>query len=597
MVARETGWSIRPVLAAPLGGALWGAVESVCVLVPVFLVTQHFRPDSVHAWAVVLGGGTAIGAAVGLLLSLALLLPLALVPVVRRRPYRDPGWAIALAIGPALVPAYLVASGGLEWSFLGTVMDARAHADECAAGLGAAAFGAVALRRAYGAIVATAARPHPVRLAGALASVAVLAAAALPVGFTSVRGDVALAADDVPRPRADGASAPPLLVVGLDGANWWTIRPLFDAGRLPTLARLVATGRHGEMPALWPPYWSVPAWGAMMTCRDRADVAFGTDMAIQVPGLPPFEAPLLADLLLNPFLLAEWGLVLGGVARFDDPPRTAIHHPPVWELLARTGIPTAVFRFAFTYPADDAIGWVVSNHVGNDPWVLGEFSQGHRAARGAYASRAARDAGLVAPFAAPPDAAALDRVLPDATTGPPPPSRVNALRLLQLALDTDTATFASATRLVRTVPHVGAAFVYVAGLDSVSHVFWRYRFPDDYGDERPTAAEVARFGGVIDRYLEHVDDQLGQLIAAYPTPPNVLVVSDHGHAATRSHPFFSAWHDPHALVIASGASVTPQAAPVETSYFDVMPTILDLTGRTMPPWCRGRSFASSLPAS
>ena len=70
----------------------------------------------------------------------------------------------------------------------------------------------------------------------------------------------------------------------------------------------------------------------------------------------------------------------------------------------------------------------------------------------------------------------------------------------------------------------------------------------------------------------------------------MLVVSDHGHAATRTHPFL-AWHDPHAIVIASGPSVPPSATPLHASYFDVIPTLLALAERSVPASCRGRSLA------
>jgi len=44
-----------------------------------------------------------------------------------------------------------------------------------------------------------------------------------------------------------------VVVVGLDGATLDVIRPLIEVGRLPTLARLMREGAHGELTTTIPP--------------------------------------------------------------------------------------------------------------------------------------------------------------------------------------------------------------------------------------------------------------------------------------------------------------------------------------------------------
>src|SRR5262245_27878161 len=56
----------------------------------------------------------------------------------------------------------------------------------------------------------------------------------------------------------------PLLVIGIDGGTWRVLQPLIDQGRTPTFARIAGSIR-GTVEALWPPYWSTPAWGAILT--------------------------------------------------------------------------------------------------------------------------------------------------------------------------------------------------------------------------------------------------------------------------------------------------------------------------------------------
>ena len=41
------------------------------------------------------------------------------------------------------------------------------------------------------------------------------------------------------------------------------------------LAALISHGVHGRIRAAWPPYWSEPAWGAMVTGFPQKDILGG----------------------------------------------------------------------------------------------------------------------------------------------------------------------------------------------------------------------------------------------------------------------------------------------------------------------------------
>jgi len=58
-----------------------------------------------------------------------------------------------------------------------------------------------------------------------------------------------------------------VLVVGLDGATFRTLAPWADAGDLPELARLMATGCHGALRSTFPPL-TPPAWASFMTGKN-----------------------------------------------------------------------------------------------------------------------------------------------------------------------------------------------------------------------------------------------------------------------------------------------------------------------------------------
>lgn len=124
----------------------------------------------------------------------------------------------------------------------------------------------------------------------------------------------------------------------------------------------------------------------------------------------------------------------------------------------------------------------------------------------------------------------------------------------------------------------------------VCYAFWPYRFPEAYGPTAPPAALVAKFGGVIDRYLEFLDHELGSLLAAYPATVNVMIVADHGHTATLDHQLWRGWHDRDALFVAAGPDFPHREAPIAVSYFDIVPTIVDVLGFPLPEGLHGTSL-------
>ena len=44
-----------------------------------------------------------------------------------------------------------------------------------------------------------------------------------------------------------------ILLIGWDAADWKVINPLMDAGKMPTLQKLVITGMMGNLATLDPP--------------------------------------------------------------------------------------------------------------------------------------------------------------------------------------------------------------------------------------------------------------------------------------------------------------------------------------------------------
>lgn len=571
-------------------GGLWGAVEGLWLIAPTLIEAHRIEPATVGHWVVLELAIAVISAGLGASMALLAAAPILAWPRVRRRPFRDPGWALALALASAIPLWYVIIAMAIEWQFFGRVaLSAYAPAVPVAAILAIA--GAFAYRRA----VKRASRPSLGILAALLVLLVALGALVLPY---RVPDPPPVAAEDGgPLLRQPEARAPPapVLFVGLDSGNWQTLRPLLERGALPVFSRLIDEGMKGEIEALWPPYWSAAAWAAILTGHPREETRVYGDLAIEAPGLPFFDAPLDGKAILDPFLLVEWTFLGARWIRAMPPPRAMLQRPPVWELLSDAGVKSAVVRFDFTFPAADGCEYTISNRAGRDSW---DWARVEKWNGDGLASPAAIAKELLSPFGDhfPEDDALLARFL----TGPPRKrSRHVAfeLEMLRIALDIDRRTTEAALRILERSPDLGFLAVYLGGFDNVCHAFWPYRFPEAYEKKRPAPEDIAEFEGVIDRYLEFVDGCLARLISAYPTRPNVLIVSDHGHVAIEDHPLWLGWHGREGIFIGSGPAFPRRGDALHVSYYDIVPTLADALGLRASPGMHGSSLLARPPGA
>jgi predicted AlkP superfamily phosphohydrolase/phosphomutase len=283
-------------------------------------------------------------------------------------------------------------------------------------------------------------------------------------------------------------------------------------------------------------------------------------------------------------------LVQRGVLHVSPPPRSALRHPPVWELLDRSNVKTAVIRLNFTYPAEGQASIVISNRVVPDMWE----ALGVKAETGPeVVAPASRRTELFLPFSDhwTPDAAEVPRVLPQLDHPAPADITFNPVHVLQKVLPYDQRTFQAGEQLLRSDPDLEVLMMHFGGFDNVCHAFWQYRFPDQFRS-RPDAEDIRVLGPAIDRYAEFLDRGIARLIAAAPSTPNVLIVSDHGHAGSDNVAPWRGWHATPGIFIAAGPDVPHRPGRVNVSYYDVAPTMIDLKGLVPPAAMRGQSIVS-----
>jgi hypothetical protein len=569
-----------------LFGALWGAAEGIWLVAPVLVRDHRIVPETLGHWVVLETALLVTSAGLGTIIAVFAAGAILGWPVVRRRPYRDTTLAAGLALGALLPVGYFVAALLIEWKYFARLPALRDW--RLAAGAAAYVAASLVLIAVYRRVLARRPSRPATRLARILVSLALLGAAAVP--FHVSRPAKTASHESGPLVRVaqnDEASASPLLLVGIDSANWETISPLLGRGSLPTIDRLVANGIHGTIEALWPPYWSAAAWAAILTGHPQEETGVYADLTVHAPGLPPFDAPLNGNAVLDPYLLVEWVLLGREVIEATHPPRSTLHRPPFWELLSRAGVESGVVRFDFSYPADERTSVVVSNFVGRDNWNLARVRSEERAGLLTPASLRRE---LLAPFS---EDVALDDQLLSAVLPRPPRVRSGRLalemKMLRGAIHIDHRTFVAGEQVLALRPSLRFLGIYLPGLDEVCHAFWQYRFPEAYGDAGPSADAVAELGGVIDRYLEFLDRGLARLLAAYEVRPNVILVSDHGHEAILNHPLWRGWHSRFGIFVAEGPAFRHDEKPLAVSYYDVVPTVFDVLGFAVPAGMHGTS--------
>jgi len=569
-------------------GVLWALAGGFWLLAPLIVRTHHLSVESpVQAFPVI---GMLCLLFIFLGAFLGLLIHVAVAGIRRIAGRRDPlsQWGTAFTTGVLLAPAYVITGCLIYIKRFG--MD------------GAVTWSASALYAALPAILVIAAvlvgvraitagrlRPYRARIAAGVATISFLVAATiLLVELPEVTGRSVGARALEAVPGAPG-NRTPLLFVGIDGAAWRPIEPLVAAGRLPTIDSLMKSGSHGDVEALWPPYWSSTAWGAIVTGLPREEVGVYGNLVVKAPGLPAFQAPLDIDPRLILVTAIQYGLAFGQLIKAAPPERSALKRPPVWEMLHKSGVKTAVVRFNFTYPAGGQADIVISNRVVADVWdLLGVQS----ADPAGLASPDSLRNELMIPFTPGwvPPVNEIAQVFPQGSWPKPHDGHLNPVPLLERVLSYDQQTIHAVTGILRAHPDIEVLIVHFGGLDNVQHMFWQYRFPDDF-EIRPAAADIEALGPVIDRYLEFLDRGIGAMISAFPSRPNVMIVSDHGMESLEGVPPFKAYHASPGIFVGAGPGMPVVAGRRKLSYFDIVPTVLSLEGLVTPENLVGRDFS------
>ena len=368
---------------------------------------------------------------------------------------------------------------------------------------------------------------------------------------------VATATGTVASIAASAQPRPPVIFVGLDGADWALLDQYAARGVMPTLRRLVSEGTSGTLETIHPAL-SPLIWNTVVT------------------GRPPLEHRVLDFLRVNP------------VSRQREPITSDERKTPaVWNMATNAGKRVGALGFWATYPAEAVNGLLVSDRLFTFLYSESEPPPGvvNPHSEDAWARQTLQRAEKAVDFAQ------LREYLPwlsdseyrtAAAAKDPYSHPVGALRRLLV----ETRVYDTLAREWFTRAKPDLLLVYIQGTDTVGHVFAPYAPP-----RQPSVSteDFERYSMVPERYFAAIDRMLEQYSQIAEAAGGVLMLaSDHGFKWSEGRPealssvanaTAAKWHTDDGIYLLWGKGVKPsQGRAAPGGVAQVAATLLALTG-------------------
>jgi predicted AlkP superfamily phosphohydrolase/phosphomutase len=442
-------------------------------------------------------------------------------------------------------------------------------------------------------------------LGGATAAAAVLLLVLVPL-FTLARrvvegspGPVAVAPVETGRK---------VVVIGLDGATWEVIDHMAEEGKMPNISRLAASGASGPLESIvseLTPFADISSagmrsnvvWTSIATGKAPRRHGIHDFLFTRIAGLShPFPARLP---FFEVFKRVFRGLAASYIS-YEYPTSLSRRCKALWNIAGDGGRRVAVIGWWMTLPAEAVNGWMIAdrpydlNAVYPETETLVGALEDWRAAVETRASRAAEFTGW--PFD--PD---YRETLPHSSED----------YLLHASLDHLLRDFVFdeiKVRLAVSEIETGGSdlvMLYFLGPDNAEHFFWKYHDPEPFGDVSPE--EIARFGGIIERYYAWIDSVVGVVSSRIDDDTVMLLCSDHGMGPwtddrkgivsdllAPSHQVNSGNHRTEGIVILHGDGVRGGAKLNGAGILDIAPTVLTLLGLPVGRDFDGRVLTDAL---
>ncbi len=387
-----------------------------------------------------------------------------------------------------------------------------------------------------------------------------LAAAGLRTSSVSVRLDLPPGWErtrPVPAVTRLVKPAPPVLFIGLDGADWQLLDDYIAQGAMPNLARLVREGASGVLETEHPPLSPI-LWTTMMT------------------GVSPLEHQILDFTHFNRST---------GVKEPITSDERAV--PAIWNMATAAGKRVAVFGLWATYPAEPVHGLLVSDRLFTFLYSESTPPPGivFPPSRESWARSHVAEAEKAIDFAT------MKHYLPWLTEQEASdlaheenPYAKPGSALHRILVETEIYRRLANDQLAQSFPDLG--IIYIQGTDTIGHVFAPFAPPLQPG---VNAADYERYHQVPELYFRHIDEILGEFLrAAERNHARVMIASDHGFRWKEGRPVelssvatatAAKWHRNEGIVLLWGPGIAPTGGHrLRGGIRQVCATLLALSG-------------------
>lgn len=360
-----------------------------------------------------------------------------------------------------------------------------------------------------------------------------------------------------------------VLLLGWDAADWHLIHPLMEAGRMPTLQRLVESGVSGKIATLQP-VLSPILWNSIATGK-RADKH----------GILGFVEPSPDGQSVRPVS------------------STSRRAKAVWNILSQQGLRSSVVNWFASHPAEPIAGTVFSSLLTNN--ALGP--DGDLVPLPAAAAHPPELLDVAEDLRLHPGEVTLKQLRPfftrDHRPDPKDPRFLSLARTLAQCASTHNAATWLAAR-----DDWDLLAVYYDAIDHVGHGFMEYHPP---AMAHVSAEDAAVYSEVVTGMYCFHDMMLGKLLDLAGPDTTVILLSDHGFYSDHLRPAVLehfrdpakkfgpemnpvSWHRSHGIFVAAGHSIKRDDLIHGASLLDVAPTILALLGLPVADDMDGRAL-------
>ncbi len=383
------------------------------------------------------------------------------------------------------------------------------------------------------------------------------------VNGSLVLGTPRAPSSDNPLSNAYRGSPWPILVIGLDAADWDMMDPLMAAGKMPVLKALRDRG----------------AWARLKSMTPTLSPILWTTIAT---GRPPEEHGIIDFLVKDP-------------ATSENVPISRLFRKvkALWNIASDLQLSTVTVGWWATWPAERVSGVMVSDRV-----AYSLFDLPLRSGWGnVYPETAGQE---IAPLEVPPDDISYEEL--SGIVGVSRDRYERARRELQTAEGysdrvTHLIKVIAATRTYHDIAlnlirsrHPRLSMIYFEGIDEVNHRFAQYLPPPMAMTARTDPAMRHAFEKAVPNFYAYQDRLLGDLIQAAGEDAVIMVVSDHGFANGAERPVDvspdlngkpARWHTMEGVFLVAGPPIRPGRIEEPIGLLDVTPTLLALMG--LPP--------------